>query len=103
MNTLFDDATVDFLLDAWNLDALLGLEPFRGHNRETLGLALQTARRFARETLFPLLRKLDQEPPEFKDGRIHTHPELKRLYKTMADAGYITMLRPEDVGGMGLP
>jgi butyryl-CoA dehydrogenase len=66
-------------------------------------LLLGNMRRFAREVLFPTYRLLDAEPPTFRDGRVHVHPLMRRLYPAMVELGLLTATRPPEVGGQQLP
>jgi alkylation response protein AidB-like acyl-CoA dehydrogenase len=103
-NPLFDDRFMDFLLDdVLEIDELFTLDAFSGHDRETVHLFLDGARRVAREELFPRYRVIDSEPPTFEGGRIRTHPEMHHLWRTLVDMGFLSTSRPESVGGSGLP
>jgi alkylation response protein AidB-like acyl-CoA dehydrogenase len=103
-NPIIDDRTLDFLLyDVLGAESLTKLSRFSMHSRETFDLTLQSARKMSRETLFPTVRRMDNEPPVLKDGQVHTHPDLKKLYAMLADAGYITMTSDEALGGQQLP
>ncbi len=104
MSVLVDDRTIAFLLyDVFDAEGLTRLPHFSAHSREVFELTVSTAAKLSRETLHPLLRKMDAEPPRFEDGRIKTHPELGRVYAALRDAGYLSMSRPESVGGLQLP
>ncbi|MCC6810840.1 MAG: acyl-CoA dehydrogenase [Deltaproteobacteria bacterium] len=103
-NPLIDDRTLDFLLyDVLDTEALVRFPRFEMHNKESFTLALRTVAKLARESLFPTLRKMDQEPPVLKDGRVHTHPDLPRVVGQMVEQGYVAMARPIEVGGMQMP
>ena len=104
MNPLVRDRDVDFLLDdVLDLTSLLRLRHFADHDRETVALFLASARRLAREVLFPAYRPMDAEPPRFDCGRITVHPRMKALYAQLVENGYVTMTRPESVGGQQMP
>ncbi|WP_338871061.1 acyl-CoA dehydrogenase [Myxococcus stipitatus] len=103
-NALLSDRDVDFQLDeVVRVSALCALPAFSEHSRETFGLLLDSARRFAREVLYPTYRTLDLEPPTFKDGRVHVHPLMRELYPRMVELGMLTATRPPEVGGQQLP
>jgi alkylation response protein AidB-like acyl-CoA dehydrogenase len=103
-NPLFDDRFMDFLLDdVLDIDALFALEPFKAHDRETVQLFLDGARRVAREELFPRYRAIDRDPPTFEGGRIRVHQEMHHLWRSLVDMGFLSTSRPESVGGAGLP
>jgi len=48
-------------------------------------------------------KPMDEEPPVFRDGRVHTHPALPALFESMIDLGVLTATRPESVGGQQMP
>jgi alkylation response protein AidB-like acyl-CoA dehydrogenase len=103
-NPLLSDRNVDFLLYELNdVERLCALPAFADHGRETFDPFLASARRFAREVLFPSYRPIDEQPARLEDGRIHAHPSLHPIYRQMVELGLITATRPADVGGMMLP
>lgn len=103
-NPLFDDRDVDFLLyDVLGAERLLKLPYFADHDRETFALAIDAARRLAREALYPAYRLLDEEPPKLVDGKILVHKRLRELYPQLVALGLVSAPRPVDVGGQHLP
>ncbi len=103
-NPLLDDEFVDFLLyDFLDAESLCQWDAFRHHSKETFELFLDSVRRLARHDLLPTYRDMDSNPPDFRDGRIHTHPALGTLYQQMVDVGVLTGTRPEEVGGQQIP
>jgi butyryl-CoA dehydrogenase len=46
---------------------------------------------------------MDENPPVFKDGRIHTHESLPAMYDAMVELGVLSAPRPEEVGGQQMP
>jgi alkylation response protein AidB-like acyl-CoA dehydrogenase len=103
-NPLIDDGLVDFLLySVLDAESLCELEAYQQHSKETFDLYIDSLRRFARQDLFPTYRPMDEAPPVFRDGRIHTHPALPRLFEQMVELGVLTASRPESVGGQQMP
>jgi butyryl-CoA dehydrogenase len=103
-NPLLDDRDVEFLLhEVLDATALCRLPYFADHGRETFDLVIDSARRFAREVLFPSYRALDEAPPRLVDGHIRVHPQLKALFPKMVELGLVAAGRPSDVGGAQLP
>ena len=103
-NPLIDDDLVDFLLySVLDAEALCELEPYRQHSKETFDMYIDSVRRFSRQDLLPTYKPMDEEPPVFRDGRIHTHPALPALYEAMIELGVLTATRPEEVGGQQMP
>jgi butyryl-CoA dehydrogenase len=103
-NPLIDDGLVDFLLyDVLRAETLCEFEAYAQHSKETFDLFLDSVRRLARRDLQPTYKPMDEEPPEFRDGRIVTHPTLPQLWRKMVEVGLLTGTRPEEVGGQQIP
>lgn len=103
-NVIIDDRDVDFVLyDVLRVERLLSLPAFAEHGRETFDIYLRTARRLAREVLFPLYRTMDVEPPVFSGGRVKVHPRMHELYPKLVELGILNATRPPEVSGQQLP
>jgi alkylation response protein AidB-like acyl-CoA dehydrogenase len=103
-NPLLSDRDAAFqLYEVLDASGLCALPAFSEHSRETFELLLDNVRRFAREVVFPSYRLMDIEPPTFRDGRVHVHPLMRRLYPGMVELGLLTATRPHEVGGAQLP
>jgi alkylation response protein AidB-like acyl-CoA dehydrogenase len=103
-NPLIDDGLVDFLLySVLDAESLCELEPYAQHSKETFDLYIDSVRRFSRQDLLPTYKPMDEEPPVFRDGRIHTHGALPALYEAMIELGVLAATRPESVGGQQMP
>jgi alkylation response protein AidB-like acyl-CoA dehydrogenase len=103
-NPLIDDRDVAFLLDeVLGIERLTELPYFADHDRGTFELVLTSARRLARDVLFPAYRTLDEAPPRLVDGRILVHPRLKEIFPQLVDLGLVAASRPHEVGGQQLP
>ena len=77
-NPLVDDRVVEFLAgDVFDLAALTRLPYFADHDRQTFDLVIDSARRLARDALYPLYRPMDEAPPRLVDGRVRVHPRLR--------------------------
>ena len=103
-NPLVSDRDVEFLLyEVLDGAALPTLPAFAAHDRATFELLIDSARRLAREVLYPAYRAMDAEPPRFEGGRIITHPLMKTIYPQLIELGVIGATRPVAVGGQQLP
>ena len=103
-NPLIRDRDVDFLLyDVLDGLALTRLPYFAQHDRETFDLVLDSARRFARDVLYPAYKPMDEEPPRFEGGGVTVHPRMKAIYPRLVDLGLAIAPRPTEVGGQQLP
>ncbi len=103
-NPLVSDRDVDFLLyEVLEAEALPRLPWFADHSRETFDLYLRTARRLARELLFPAYRPMDEAPAALRDGRVRLHPAMKEIQAQLAALGVVAASRPVEAGGQQLP
>ncbi len=103
-NPLVDDRDVELLLDeALDLTALTRLPYFADHDRQTFALVIDSARRLAREVLYPAYRPMDEQPARLFDGRVVVHPRLRELWPRMIALGLTAGPRPYAVGGQQLP
>jgi butyryl-CoA dehydrogenase len=103
-NPLLDDRDVEFLLyEVLDATRLCQLPYFAEHGRETFDLVIDSARRFARDVLFPCYRALDEAPPRLVDGHVVVHPQLKALFPKLVELGLASATRPAAVGGAQLP
>ncbi len=103
-NPLLNDRFIDFLLfETLNVEALLALPAFAEHNRETVEIYLSSARRLARQHLFPAYKPMDEAPPRLENGHVHVHPAMHDLYPRLVELGVLAATRPPEVGGQQLP
>jgi alkylation response protein AidB-like acyl-CoA dehydrogenase len=71
--------------------------------KEELDSLLDAAKGIADKEMFPFFKEMDSKPVIHKDGRIHSHPQLKNIFKAVAGAGWFTATTELDDGGMQLP
>ncbi len=103
-NPLLSDRNVEFLLfELFDAEALCRLPHFAEHSRETFELYVQSARKLARDVLFPAYKPFDEAPPVLEQGRILVHPLLHDILPRMIDLGVVGASRPAEVGGQQLP
>jgi butyryl-CoA dehydrogenase len=103
-NPLLSDRNVDFLLfEVLDATRLCDLPAYREHSRETFELFLGSARRLAREVLFPSYREVDATPAVLRDGRVKVHARLHAIWPQLVELGLLTATRPASVGGQQLP
>ncbi|HUQ05838.1 MAG TPA: acyl-CoA dehydrogenase [Kofleriaceae bacterium] len=103
-NPLVDDRDVELLLDdALDLPGLTRLPYFADHDRQTFLAVIDSARRLAREQLYPAYRPMDEQPARLEHGRVIVHPRLRELWPRMIELGLTAAPRPHDVGGQQVP
>ncbi len=71
--------------------------------KEELDFLLDAAKVLADKEMFPFFKEMDSQPVVHKDGKIHSHPQLKNIFKAVADAGWFTATTEIEDGGTQLP
>ncbi len=98
-------SNLNFLLyEVHHIDHILSY-PKYAHigGREEMQLLLQGAKDIADRELYPYFKDMDDHPVKYADGKIHSHPQLKKIFRTVADAGWFTALVNLEDGGMQMP
>lgn len=100
----FDYTTLKFVLYHVNeLEELLKHERFQEHDTESTDLLLNATKDFSDLELFPIFREMDEEPAEYKDGKIIVHPKVKTMMEKCAEMGVISGTFDYEYGGFQLP
>jgi butyryl-CoA dehydrogenase len=95
---------LDFLLHDWlDVESLTKRERFAEHTRETFDAVIDLCAEIAAEHFAPHNKRNDAEEPEFIDGRVRMHPEVKVALDVVAAAGLISAGMDAEVGGLQLP
>jgi butyryl-CoA dehydrogenase len=68
-----------------------------------IDLLLDAAKDIADKEMYPYFREMDQHPVVYKDGRIRSHPQLRNIFKVVAEAGWLSSTTELEHGGMQLP
>ena len=71
--------------------------------KEEMQLLLQSAKDIADKEMFPFFKEMDEKPVVHENGKIKSHPQLKNIFKAVADAGWFTAMVKLEEGGMQLP
>src|SRR2546421_12018657 len=101
---LLSDRDVAFqLYEVHGALELCALPYSAAHGRETFAPSLASARKLAREVLFPAYRPMDQEPPKLVDGRVRVHPAMREIWPRLVELGLTCPTRPAAVGGQQMP
>jgi len=95
---------INFLLyEVFDVLALTGHEYFREHNRQGFDLIIEAAFRLAEKMMFPIVKDMDQHPPQLVDGQVVVHPDVKKILTAFGDGGWIAANIPYEFGGEQLP
>jgi butyryl-CoA dehydrogenase len=70
---------------------------------EEINGLINSAKTIADKEMFPFFKAMDENPVVYNDGKIRSHPQLKNVFKAMADAGWLSSISALEHGGMQLP
>jgi len=91
------------LFDVHKVQSLCVHGKFNDHNEEMFRMVLDSADTFATIKMYPLHMEMDTNEPYLKDGKIHVHPEMKKLTREFAEQGWISCTSTYEEGGQQLP
>lgn len=92
------------LYEVHNIQDLLPYKRFEHIGSvEEIDMLIDSAKGIADKEMYPYFKAMDENPVVYKDGKVHTHPQLKNVFKAMADAGWFSSISALEHGGMQLP
>ncbi len=101
---LFSRRNLEFMLfENHKVPELLKNPFYQAHDRETIGLALDTATDIANRHMKPAFVDSDRNPPFIREGQVTVHPGTHSFYHAFSESGLLASTFPEALGGMQLP
>ncbi len=95
---------IEFMLDeVFDLQSLTQYPYYEDHSLETFHMILDTAHKIAANLMFPFLKDMDRESPEWTDGTVKVHPVVKQFLNEIGLGGWIQAEKPYDIGGQQIP
>ncbi len=96
--------TLRFLLfDVHQSERLLQYDRFKDFDKEAFDMLIDSAKSWADQDFYPYYREMDEKPAYFMDGKVYTHPILKKIFKEAGENGWIGLYLDQEDGGMQLP
>ena len=98
------DRNLKFLLfEAFNVESLLKYPRYADHSREVFDMVVDTAMKVATNLYKPLLVEMDRKGPEYVNGEVKVHPDVRKIMKEAGEGGWIAATAPFELGGQQLP
>lgn len=96
--------TLRFLLwDVHKTTMLLEKNRFADFDKDAWDLLLDAAKTWADQDFYPYYREMDEKPVYFSEGKIHSHPILKKIFRDAGENGWLGMYFDAEDGGIQLP
>ena len=104
MATYVNMDNLRFLLhEVHHIEDLFKLAKYAEFDKESIDILLDTAKSWADQDWYPYYREMDEKPVVFKDGEVHSHPQLKKIMKDAGDNGWIGLYFEHEHGGSQVP
>ena len=58
-----------------------------------------TALKLAKDVFKPLFTEMDRNAPEYVNGEVKVHPDMKKVMREAGEGGWISATFPYEVGG----
>ncbi len=93
-----------FLLhEVHNVEEIFSLSRYQDFDKDSVNILLDTAKTWADQDWFPYIKEMDEKPVYFKEGKVYSHPQLKKIFKDGGENGWIGMYFDSEHGGMQVP
>lgn len=93
-----------FLLhEVHNVEDVYSFPRYQDFDNDSINILLDTAKSWADQDWFPYIKEMDEKPAYFKDGKVYSHPQLKKIFKDGGENGWISMYFDHEHGGMQIP
>jgi alkylation response protein AidB-like acyl-CoA dehydrogenase len=104
MSKYFNRRNIDFLLyEVFDVMSLGKYDYFKRHKKEAYRLIIDSAAQLAEKELRPFLVEMDRKEPQFENGKVKVHPQVKKLMKEFGEGGWISADASSQFGGQQLP
>ncbi|RBP52719.1 acyl-CoA dehydrogenase [Arenicella xantha] len=104
MSTIVNRRDLDFLMyETLQLDSLLETDRYNDYDREAVTAILDLAQSIAEDKFQPFAGFLDENEPQFVDGKVEIIPQVKEAIDAYKEAGLFLTGYDADLGGMQLP
>jgi len=96
--------TLKWLLnDVHKVKDLFQYERFADYDEESVNILLDSAKSWADQEFYPIFREMDENPCTYKDGKVTSHPNLRKIITTAGQDGWLGSSFDYDDGGSQMP
>ena len=96
--------TLKFLLhEVHDINEIFKLEKYTDYDAEATDILLDSAKAWGDQDFYPYYREMDEKPVHYKDGKVHSHPILKKIFTTAGENGWLGHYFEYEYGGSQMP
>lgn len=96
--------TLRFLLfNVHNIQELFAYERFADYDQSAVDIMLDAAKAWADQDFYPYYKEMDEKPAYYVDGKVHSHPILKKIFASAGENGWIGHYFDYEDGGAQMP
>lgn len=98
------EKNVKFLLyEVFDSESLCTAEPYTQHNRKMFDMVISEAIKLARNLYYPVFAEMDRKGPEYQNGNVIVHPQVRKIMREAGEGGWIGATFSKENGGDQLP
>lgn len=93
-----------FLVDeVHDLHELYKYDRFKDFDKQSIDMLIDSIKDWADKDFYPYYKEMDEKPAYFKDGKVHSHPQIKNVYKYAGENGLLALYFDHEHGGNQTP
>jgi len=96
--------TLKFLLfDVHKIQDVFQYENYSDYDLDAAKLLLDSTKDWADQDFYPYFKEMDEKPVYFKDGKVYSHPILKKIFEDAGKNGFLGNYFDYEEGGSQMP
>lgn len=96
--------TLRFLLfDVHHAEEVFAYSRYQQYNKDMVGLLLDSMKEWADCDFYPVYKEMDEKPVHYKEGKVYSHPILKKIFREAGEKSFLGSYFDEEDGGMQMP
>ncbi|MBK8621919.1 MAG: acyl-CoA dehydrogenase [Saprospiraceae bacterium] len=96
--------TLRFLLfQVHHAEELFLHERYSEYTKDLSTIFLDSIKEWADQDFYPFYREMDEKPVYFKEGKVYSHPVLKKVFKQAGENGFLGNYFTYEEGGIQMP
>lgn len=96
--------TLQFLLfKVHHAEEVFAYSRYQQYNKDMAGLLLDSMKEWADRDFYPFYKEMDENPAYYKEGKVYSHPILKKIFQEAGEKSFLGAYFDEEDGGIQMP